>query len=199
MGINRFYKIIIIILYFFVPYCSCTSDILINSSDYQYYKTAIDFIKNDTSVVKFVAAQVQDNKINTPLSITVSPKIVPVDLTSFESFAIKNKMDFTLDNKFISSKNSERSLTDSLLNIEESLNYSPYTDKNLESFSTSANGNLLLFFSRHYNNFLSAKVFINEKNSSINDMPSFGAALSYLFIFNDGKIEKVMAQIVSFN
>jgi hypothetical protein len=187
------------ISYFIISFCSCTSNSLINSSDYQYYKTSVDFIKNDSTALKYVADQLQDVKINAPLSITVSPKIVPVDLTGFESFAIKHKMDFTLDNKFFSYKNSERSLTDSLLNIEESLNYSPYTDKNLESFSTSANGNLLLFFSRHYNNFLSAKVFINEKNSSINDMPSFGAALSYLFIFNDGKIEKVMAQIVSFN
>jgi hypothetical protein len=187
------------ISYFIISFCSCTSNSLINSSDYQYYKTSVDFIKNDSTALKYVADQLQDVKINAPLSITVSPKIVPVDLTGFESFAIKHKMDFTLDNKFFSYKNSERSLTDSLLNIEESLNYSPYTDKNLESFSTGTNSKALLFFSYHYNNYLSARLFIKKENSSIFDMPSFGTSLIYLFIFKEGKIDKVMKEIASLN
>jgi hypothetical protein len=178
---------------------SCSSNSLITSSDYQYYKTSIDFIQNDSTAIKFVTSQLPGAKINTPLCITVSPKIIPVNIAGFESFAIKHKIDFVLDNRYFSYKSPERSLTDSLLSLENALNYFPFIDRNLESISTGIDGKILLFFSYHYNNFLTAELFLRVKNDSIFDMPSFGSSLIYLFIFKDGKIDKVMTLLAYHN
>lgn len=185
----------LIILFFLMVY-SCSSNLSSDAESNYYYKSAINYIKNDSTAIQFIANQAQAN-FNSKyslLKIAVSPKIFPPQLAEFGSFAVQNKLNFNLNNKQFNYNNS---ITDSLIKFENYLFYEPYINNELISLSSDDSADAIIFFSKVYNNFLTAMLFYRDNTLTDTEVPEFRASLNFLIIFRDKKIDKVLTQMMS--
>lgn len=186
-------KYIVLLCIFQILFSSCSTVIKDNSKSYIYYELALNFIENDSTAIKFISNYLK-NSSHSSLRIAVSPKIFPLYVAGFGSFAIKNKLIFTLDGRLFDYK---KSITDSLIKFENTLFYEPFEDDKLYNFHREDNTNAIIFFSKFHDDFLTASLFYKDKNLPDDKMPEFQASLDYLIIFNDNKIDKVLTQVAS--
>lgn len=172
---------------------SCSANLATDNESYYYYKNAINYIKNDSTAIQFIASQTNYYTANFPLKITVSPKIFPPQLAEFAGATIKDKLRFKLNDKEF---NFENSVADSLIKYEEYLFYEPYINNEMISLSSNDSSEAIIFFSKVYNNFLTAILIYRDKTLTDTEIPKFKALLNYLIIFKDKKIDKVLTQIM---
>ncbi len=183
-----------VLLVFLLVVTSCNSNLLLTSESNYYYSLALDYIKNDSTAIQFIASQSNINLNFSPLKITVSPKVFPPNLAEFTYSIIKEKMSPELNDRHFSYN---KSISDSLFIFEKYLSFEPYTDNDIKSLASSDSSNSLIFFSKVYDNFVTAMLFYRTKNQLNTELPKFQTSLNYLIIFKDKKIEKVLTQVMS--
>jgi len=173
---------------------SCTSNFLLTSDSNYYYRSALEYIKNDSTAIKFIASQSNININFSPLKITVSPKVFPPNLAEFSSQVINEKMSIDLNDRHFSYNNS---VSDSLINYENYLSFEPYIDNEINSLASNDSSNSLIFFSKVYDNFVTAMLFYKFENQLNTELPQFQSSLNYLIVFKSNKLDKVLSQVMS--
>ena len=172
--------------------CSCTTEI--TKSNFDKYAQALKFLREDSLSISLIRSNF--NLDRNQISYIISPKIIPPYLSAFSNYAIKNKLDFTLnDRRFFYND----SITVSLIKYEQELEYQPYLKHGMAEINYERKGNVIVFFSKTYDNFLTASVHFYRSENSIEYKPDFGTSIEYLFIFKDNYINNVLIQTVSNN
>lgn len=182
-----------ILLVFLLFFASCTSNSQLTSESNYFYRSALEYIKNDSTAIQFIASQSNIKLIFSPLKISVSPRVLPPNLAEFSYPIINRKMSLDLNDRHFSYNNS---ISDSLINYEKSLSFEPYIDNEINSIASNDNSNSIIFFSKVYDNFVTAMLFYRIENQLNTELPRFQPSLNYLIIFNDKKIEKVVTQVM---
>ena len=172
---------------------SCTSNFLLTYDSNYYYRSALEYIKNDSTAIKFIASQSNININFSPLKITVSPKVFPPNLTEFSYSIIKEKMSIDLNDRHFSYNNS---ISDSLIKYEKYLSFEPPIDNEINALASNVSSNSLIFFSKVYDNFVTAMLFYRIENQLNTVLPKYQPSLNYLIIFKDKKIDQVLAQVM---
>ncbi len=173
---------------------SCSTNLSNSSETFNYYSTALNYIQNDSTAIKFIIHQTDFANNYSPLKIAVSSKIIPPDLAEFSSTAIKNKLSFDLNDNHFDYKNS---ISDSLIKFEKKIFYEPYNDDDITSLSSEDSINAIIFFSKPYKNFLTAMLFFRNNKLLDTELPKYDASLNYLIIFKGDRLDKVLKQIMS--
>jgi len=175
---------------------SCSSNISNNAEHYEYYKTALKYIQNDSIAIKFMAEYNNISVTDSQIEITVSPKIMPSDLALFGTVAKEEKNNLYLNNKEFKY---DQYIIDSLRHYEKTLYPNAYIDESVSSPFKNDSAQAIVFFSKYYGNFLTAELFFRDKSQGDTTCPGFCAGLRYLIIFKDRKINKVLTTIVSYD
>lgn len=183
-----------ILLVFLLFVTSCTSNLQLTSESNYFYSLALEYIKNDSTANRFIVSQSNINLSFSQLSIMVSPRIFPPNLAEFSSQIINERMSLDLNDRHFSYNNS---ISDSLINYEKYLSFEPYIDNEINSLTSNDSSNSLIFFSKVYDNFVTAMLFYKFENQLNTELPQFQPSLNYLIVFKSNKIDKVLSQVMS--
>jgi hypothetical protein len=156
------------------------------------FSLAKEYIKNDKVASAFLFPKERPGNDISSFNLKVSNLVIPPMLGEFGGFALKNKMDLSLFGKVY---HYNQSITDSLLNLEQKLNYEPFNLNDLQSLSDKNNPDGILFFSKDFGDFVSVLLIKNKNGKDDRSILSGqNPVLHFLFIFEDNKIKNVLYQ-----
>lgn len=177
---------------FLIVIYSCSAKLSNNPESNYFYRNALNYIKHDSTAIKFIAEHSSISDSLFKLNILVSPKIIPPNLAEFGSIAVKNGIDLKLNDRHFNYSNS---ISDSLIKYEDYLFYEPYINNEMISLTSENKNNAIIFFSKVYDNFLTAILFYRDEELPDTEIPRFQTSLSYLIVFNDKKIDLISPKI----
>ena len=160
----------------------------------QRYVVAMDYIKRSLRTEEFLRG-VDIVQVDNGIKVSNQVVFIPYYYFGEEIFS----EDYALDSI---SYEDERliSIWDSLSAVDENRRFETYEDENMHALSESSDSNLIVFFSRPYNNTLAAELYVNLLGQDDYEAVSHtNKSLSFLFKFEDASIDRVYVTTLDHN